>query len=245
MNTYNIAGLTVSLQASGKTLARQSPPYLSSEPRPVDFAIAVDEDFMRLKQKENPHLSPDECEYIWTGFEFYRQLLDFQGMMLHASALVLGNRSYLFSAPCGTGKSTHARLWQQHFGIDKARIINDDKPAIRFIDNSFYVYGTPWSGQSEYNLNLKVPLQAICFLQQSTSNWIRELESKTVLPLILNQTLRPRDQKPMEKLLALLDKLIRQVPFYQMGCTISTEAVAMAHQVMSSGQISASVREGW
>lgn len=243
MHTYNIADLTVVLKANGKTLARQSPPYLSYESRPVDMTIALDEDFLMHKQKENPYLSIDECEYIWTGSEFYRQLLNFEGMMLHASALAYEGRSYLFSAPCGTGKSTHTRLWQQHFGIDKARIINDDKPAIRFIDNSFYVYGTPWSGKSEYSLNVKVPLQAICFLEQSRYNWITELESKAILKLILNQTLRPSDKASMDKLLILLDKLIGKVPVYKMGCNISPEAVEMAYRVMSPPWVGSPVWE--
>ncbi len=50
--------------------------------------------------------------------------------MLHASAIVVGNSAYLFSASSGTGKSTHTKLWQECFG-DKAVIINDDKPVIR------------------------------------------------------------------------------------------------------------------
>ena len=235
MHTYKIADLTVALQANGKILAKQSPPYLSDSTRPVDFTIALSEDFLRQKQQENPHLSLDECEYIWTGADFYRQLLNFDGLMLHASALAYGGRAYLFSAPCGTGKSTHARLWQQHFGIAKVHIINDDKPAIRCIDNYFYVYGTPWSGKSEYNLNIKVPLQAICFLEQSIYNWIKKLETQAVLKLILNQTLRPYEIQQMDNLLTILDKLIRQIPVYKMGCTINSEAVEMACQAMSSG----------
>jgi hypothetical protein len=243
MQTYKIADLLVALQANGKTLTRQTPQYLSCESRSADITIALNDNFLQCRQKENPHLSFDECEYIWTGIEFYRQLLNYNGMMLHASALAYEGRSYLFSAPCGTGKSTHARLWQEHFGFDNARIINDDKPALRFIDNSFYVYGTPWSGKSEYSLNLKVPLQAICFLEQSTYNWIIKLESKAVLKLILNQTLRPHEEKSMENLLILLDKLIREVPVYKMGCNIDTGAVAIAYEAMASGRISASAWE--
>jgi len=119
-------------------------------------------------------LSLDECEYIWTGASFCRHLLDYEGMVLHASALAYEERAYLFSAPCGTGKSTHARQWQEHFGSDKVQIINDDKPALRLTDGSFYVFGTPWSGKSEYSLNVQVPLQAICFLEQSAHNWIEK-----------------------------------------------------------------------
>ena len=175
----------------------------------------------------------DECEYIWTGADFYRHLLEHNGLMLHASALAYEGKAYLFSAPCGAGKSTHAKLWQEYFGKDKIQIINDDKPAIRLIDNAFYVFGTPWSGKTDQNLNVKVPLQAICFLEQSAHNWIDKLESKAALKSLLNQTLRPYEIHLMDNLLTLLDKIIRQIPIFHMGCNISDEAVMMACQAMS------------
>lgn len=244
MQRYKIAGLLVGLQPNGQILAGQSSPYLTAKlTRPVDFTIALSQGFLRQKQQENPHLSLDECEYIWTGAKFYRRLLDYDGFMLHASALAYEGRAYLFSAPCGTGKSTHAGLWRQHFGTAKVGIINDDKPALRCIDNTFYAYGTPWSGKSDSSLNVKVPLQAICFLEQCTHNWIKQLEPKATLKLILNQTLRPYELESMDNLLNLLDKLIRQIPVYKMGCTISSEAVEMAWQAMSPGGSSLSLVE--
>jgi hypothetical protein len=233
MTTYCIANLIVDLRASGNILARQSRPYLTDSARPVDFTIALSEDFLQQKQQEHPHLSMDECEYIWTGADFYRHLLEYNGLMLHASALAYEGKAYLFSAPCGTGKSTHAKLWQKYFGNDKIQIINDDKPAIRLIDNAFYVFGTPWSGKSDQNLNIKVPLQAICFLQQSLHNWIDKLESKAALKLFLNQTLRPYEIHLMDNLSALLDNIIRHIPIFHMGCNVSDEAVVMACQAMS------------
>jgi hypothetical protein len=154
-------------------------------------------------------------------------------MVLHASALAYEGRAYLFSASCGVGKSTHARQWQNHFGADKVQIINDDKPAIRLLDGKFHVFGTPWSGKSDLNLNVQVPLQGICFLQQSDHNWIEKIDSKAAFKLLLNQTLRPHELQAMDNLLIFLDKLIRQIPIYAMGCTISSEAVVMAYQTMS------------
>lgn len=53
----------------------------------------------------------------------------YNGLMLHASAAALGGRAYLFSGPCGRGKSTHTRLWQQTFG-EAVQVFNDDKPVL-------------------------------------------------------------------------------------------------------------------
>lgn len=96
----------------------------------------------------------------------------YNGLMLHASAAALGGRACLFSGPCGRGKSTHTRLWQQTFG-EAVQVFNDDKPALRRLDGRWYAYGTPWCGKDGINLNQKWPLGGICFLEKSQENRIR------------------------------------------------------------------------
>lgn len=116
-----------------------------------DIQLSINEAFCRVKQQENPHLTLEQCEYIFAGSEFYRKLINLGGFMLHASAIVVDNKAYLFSAPSGTGKSTHTKLWQECFG-DKAIIINDDKPAIRIEEGKCFAYGTPFSGKTDEKL---------------------------------------------------------------------------------------------
>lgn len=187
---------------------------------------------------EYPHLSLDELEYIQTGFAFSRALLEFNGFCLHASAVAVENRAVLFSGPCGTGKSTHTGLWQQYFSPDRAVIVNDDKPALRLMEDTFYVYGTPWSGKSTLNANMKVPLQAIVFLKQAEGNHIRRLSSKEAVKMLIYQSLRPdSDSIKMDRLLTLLDALLKKIPIYQMDCTISTDAVKLAYDTINSGRM--------
>jgi len=233
MSIYKIAELIVNLENKGKTLEKQGKVYLTDKSETADITITLTYEFIKSKQKENPHLTIDECQYIWTGSEFYHKLLDFDGFMLHASALAMDNKAYLFSAKSGTGKSTHTELWQKCFGEDRAVIINDDKPAIRFINNLFYVYGTPWSGKSDKNLDMKVPLKGIIFIERSETNWIKRIDSKQAIKLILDQTLRPKKIEKMDKLLGMIDKLLKIVPIYKMGCDISEGAVKLAYSVLN------------
>ena len=153
--------------------------------------------------------------------------------MLHSSAVEIDGKAYLFSAPSGTGKSTHTSQWLKLFG-DKACIINDDKPAIRFVDGVPYAYGTPWSGKSDLNVNKGVPVQGICVLERSANNFIEPLDEGTAVYSILNQTIRPRKREYMDNLLALLDRVIAAVPVWRMGCNISVEAAKMAYDAMSA-----------
>lgn len=236
MKIHNIAGLTTHMEYYYERLSKQAEAYVTNEQDTPDILIHFSKDYLRERQKENPHLSMNECEYIWTGAEFYHQLLNYRGFMLHASGVVYKGYAYLFSAPSGTGKSTHTGLWQKHFG-SKAQIINDDKPAIRIHEDGVFVYGTPWSGKTALNLNIKVPLKAICFIERSPKNHIRQIPARDAIGMILNQTLRPPDLSQMDKLLACLDTLLQKIPIYQMGCNISEEAAELAYRTMSQGTL--------
>lgn len=226
---YAIASLIVDMQPEGKTLLTQSKPYLTDSGAEADITVNIDRFQLQKMQQKNPHLTYDDCEYIYTGEVFYKALIGFDGMLLHASAVSLDGEAYLFSAKSGGGKSTHAALWLRFFG-GRANIINDDKPALRLIDSKFYVMGTPWSGKTNLNRNESAPLKAIAFLEQGKENTIKRLNAKEALPLLFEQTLRPA--KDIDKLSFLLDRLLKDVPFYKLTCDISMDAVRCAYHAM-------------
>ena len=232
MNLYKIADLLLSVENAGKTLYRLMEPYKTnekSEAQKTDITMCINRAEMMKSKVAYSHLSNDEWEYIQTGHAFACKLLDFDGFCLHSSAIVYDGRAYLFSGPSGRGKSTHTNLWQQFYGQDKAVIINDDKPALRMINDVFYTYGTPWSGKDTINTNICVPLEAIVFLEQASENNIRCLESQEAVKLIIHQSMRQNnDINKMNKLLTLIDCLLQTIPIYQMKCNISLEAVEIA-----------------
>lgn len=233
MNKYRIAELNVLMNPLHETLKSRAHSYLFDFDGKEDIAAALSAEEIQEKQNAHPNLTLDDCEYLYTGADFYEKLLGFDGMFLHASAVAVGGNAYLFSAPCGGGKSTHTALWQEYFGKDRAIIINDDKPAIRLINDTLYVFGTPFSGKSDKNTNIKVPLKAICFLEHAKENSIRKMSAVEALMQIFNQTLRPTDAKRMEKLIFLVDKLLKHIPVYKMGCNMSLDAVETSYTQMS------------
>ncbi len=232
-NKYMIAGVkTGMIIHSGGIVDRQSEGYLCDFEGYPEIIVAPDCDDMESRFKELAHLTQPECEYMWTGAAFCEKLLDFDGFMLHASAVAYEGKAYLFSAPSGTGKSTHTGLWVKHFGEDKAYIINDDKPVIRIVDGTVLVYGTPWSGKTNKNKNVGVPLQGICFLEQAAENSIDRMNVNDAVFRILNQTIRPKNQKRMASLLDILDRVLKFKPVYLMGCNMSEDAVMTAYNKM-------------
>ena len=177
-------------------------------------------------------LSFESNIYLQSGFQFYHQLLDFDGMMLHSSALELDGRAYLFSGPCGVGKSTHTKLWQSTFG-EKVKIFNDDKPALRRLEEGWFAYGTPWCGKDGININMKAPLGGICFLKQSTENSIRRLDKKEAIQKILSQTTtKIGDVVQMDKLLITVGRLVEEIPIYELCNKPEPEAALMSYHAM-------------
>lgn len=155
----------------------------------------------------------------------------YNGLMFHASAAALGGRAYLFSGPCGRGKSTHTHLWQQTFG-EAVQVFNDDKPALRRLDGRWYAYGTPWCGKDGINLNQKWPLGGICFLEKSQENRIRRLPAAEALPLILAQTTYRLPPQYMELLLASLDSLLREIPVFLLENRPEEAAARLSFETM-------------
>jgi hypothetical protein len=242
MKLFRIAGLVIAMEPKFPTLMAQSALYEMSKKEQEDFqrkpdiVIDLPMEFYEERQKENPHLTLNDCEYIWTGSEFYHQFIQHDGFLLHSSAVAVDNKAYLFSAPSGTGKSTHTGLWLQYFG-EKAEIINDDKPAIRYIDGHFFAIGTPWSGKTALNANRSVPLQGIAFIERAKTNSIQPMPVQEGIIALMNQTLRPDDYSLMDRLLSLLDQLFQQIPVYRLACNMELEAVETSYNTMSQGEL--------
>lgn len=182
---------------------------------------------------------PDYPEPFLEGLVVFRKLCDYalehaDGIIFHCSAIMVDGEAYLFTAPSGTGKSTHARLWRELLK-DKAVMINDDKPIIRRVDNEFYVYGTPWKGKHELGTNQRAKIKAICKIYQDKENKIERISSGEMLLTILNQTVRPTEEKKFDKLLAILDALLSSVNLYSLGCNISEQAARLSYDTMKRG----------
>ena len=230
---YVIAGIkTGMILRDGWTTERQARQYEFDFDGEPEITLGLEDEYIIERNKEFPTLSLDDCEYMYTGSEFCTRLLAFDGFMLHASAVVVGDKAYLFSAPSGTGKSTHTSLWLETFKKDGAYILNDDKPVLRLIDGEVRTFGTPWSGKNDQSRNANVRLGGICFLERSEENWIKELSKKDALYRILDQTIRPQNEKEMTDLLDVLDRCLENIKIWNMGCNISKDAAKMAFDTM-------------
>ena len=230
MAIYKIADVIVEMDIRFDRLKNQAEQYLYKGNKKADITLVLEEKVMERARKEFPKLDDGSLEYLLFGALFYDKLLDYDGMMLHASAVSVENRAYLFSANSGVGKSTHTTFWTQL--IRGARIINDDKPALRFIDGDIYVYGTPFSGKHDISINGRFLLGGICFLERGKENIIKDISPKDSIPLILPQTASMHSAERISKKLEVIDRLLTNSRLYKMQCTNDISAAKVSYEKM-------------
>lgn len=247
---YNIAGLKVLMTTYYEETYKRAEKYIAKDEnwdeKEADIVIDLgNETYEKIYDEYMPYLNCEAIEYIYTGSYFHHLLLKYNGCMLHSSGVVVDGYAYLFSANSGTGKSTHTGLWLEHFK-DKAYIINDDKPVLKKENDSWYVYGTPWSGKYDINANKKELLGGIVFLERSKTNYIEPLQVKDAIPLFYNQTVKSfKKVENIELVLKTLEQVLTENPIYKMGCDISDSAVEMAYNTIKITEARMKIKKGF
>lgn len=169
----------------------------------------------------------------WTAL--YRKICGFvlahDAFLMHCAVIGYEGRGYAFSAPSGTGKTTHIRLWQQVFGADKVQIVNGDKPILRRFGDTFYAYGTPWCGKEGYNTNTRGPLAGLCFVERWTENSIRRMTVEEAVPHLFTQIM-VGDSPDLGRQMELADALLTDVPCYLLRCNMDPAAAVAARDGM-------------
>ena len=228
---YKIAGLVIKLDSFGRT-AQQAENYKIDSTEYCDFTLTS-----RWPENKANHPEWDDKigEYMFTGADFYKMLLDYDGLMLHSSVVVVDGKAYLFSADSGTGTSTHTQLWLKLFG-DRAYILTDDKPALRLEDGVWYAYGTPWSGKNDISVTARIPIAGIAMLERDAENSIERFGGVEAIRLIMAQLHIPKQMDCRIKLMELLDQLITMVPIWRLKCNMDLSAAQLSYNVMSGAE---------
>ena len=154
---------------------------------------------------------------------------------MHASVIEVDGFAYAFSAPSGTGKSTHTSLWLKN--IPNARVINGDKPLMRVEDDgTVTAFGTPWNGKENWGDNIKATMKAVCFLDRGEQNEIRRCGEEESIMRLAQQLYLRGGRTSVNLQLLMMDALVRAVPFFVLKCNISDEAAWLSYRTLSTCQ---------
>ena len=196
-----IAGYTAQINSLFDSTRDYCRKYLTEEA--PDFSVTVSQEDLAFEQEAlrqealeegikiriftDPFLERAAIQRQYAEFLFEQNVL-----MTHGSTVAVDGKAYLFTAGCGTGKSTHTRLWRQVFGA-RAVMVNDDKPFLKITGTGVLACGSPWSGKHGLDSNIAVPLQGICILDRGNENRIAGIAPEEALPMLLHQSYCPLD----------------------------------------------------
>ena len=240
--TMEIAGAVFRVQPMFQSTVEYCRPYLTNkksefqvEVTPEDLVYEQEmlereavEEGLKIRKFKEPFLERATIQRKVADYLVTRDTL-----MLHGSTVAVDGFAYLFTAPCGTGKSTHTRLWREVFG-DRAVMVNDDKPFLRFTAGQVLAYGSPWSGKHGLATNICVPLGGICLLHRGQENEIHPIAPQAMMEMLLHQAHLPDNADLAEKAGALVERLADRVLLWEMSCTKEHEAARVAYGAMAA-----------
>ena len=235
MALYRIADFLFDIVPRYDLLARVCEPYRTAEGGTPDLRIEISEQQLREAAQRDTEHSVAYAESLCVCRAVSQYAAEHGVILFHAAAVEVDGKAYAFSAPSGTGKSTHIRLWRRVYGA-RVEIINGDKPLLREKEGVLTVYGTPWCGKEGWHRNTSAPLAGLCFIERAEKNGIRRMESSEAVERIFSQLLKPASPDGVAETLRIADLLIRNVPIFLLGCDVSDEAAKTSFTAMVEGE---------
>ena len=180
----------------------------------------------------NPHRGYAESICIYR--EIAETLPKYNRCVFHGAVLEYDKSGYMFTAPSGTGKTTHIMLWKKFLG-DKCEIVNGDKPILHIEENKVTAYATPYAGKENYHNHSSARLKGICLIKRGEENKIERVNAGEYISEIVPQIYMPNQPEQAIKTLELLDMLIKAVPLYVLHCDISEDAFKTSFEMLTKG----------
>jgi len=241
--TVRIAETVISVTAlfdSTETFCRD---YICSATPDISVAVLCEDiererEYSERENKINNEPIVNYSDAYLETLALYRkiceELIDRDILLFHGAGISVNGSGILFTAPSGTGKTTHIKLWHKLCKRENRSfaVINGDKPLIKITEDGVKMFGTPWQGKEGYGCNSSAPLNAIVVLARGESNRMDEVKVSSVLDVLIQQSYRPRNSMKLIKTLSMLDKLSRNVKTYKLFCNMDISAAEVAYNAV-------------
>ena len=247
--TMRLAGVAVEVRALHESTREFCADYLAGGPASEHVKLSqADIDAERIlsaKHDERAGLPVhDYSDAYLETLALYRKIagimLAHDAIVFHGCVLAVDGQAYVFTAPSGTGKTTHARYWLSQ--IAGAHVLNGDKPLLRMRDGVALACGTPWQGKERMGRNEDLPIAGICVLKRSERAHIEPVSFTDVMDVLIGQTHRPPDVEGLVRCLGLVEEIGSGTPLWRMGCTLDERCARTSYEAMAGAGRGAQVR---
>ena len=161
--------------------------------------------------------------YLALRTPFLLKALERGMVMLHSASILYAGKVFCFSAPSGTGKTTHTNLWKKLYDID---FVNGDLNLLKPGSDSAIVYGTPWCGTSGIFTRDTLPLGGIVFLKQAHINKVTAVSGGERFTKLVSRLITPAWNHDLcGKICSASASLAASVPMWTLECDVSDGAV--------------------
>jgi hypothetical protein len=201
---------------------------------PLYKAVAIDRRLTRgrLHFSRRPRGPRNPLDYPLDELLFQHRLVREGGMEVHACGLLLRGRAVLFCGRSGAGKSTTARLWRRHHPA--ARLLSDDRIALRPRARGVRAHGTPWHGDGGFASDRAGLLRAVFFLAHARRTAVRRLpEAEAAARLLARSFPPPWDRGALASVLAACGRVAAAVPCYELAFRPDASAVTAVLEALA------------
>ncbi len=209
--------------------------YMTDKP-PLFSVFVTDSQIEAERAAVQNRFSYEICESTALHREIVAHMLRYEVFLMHSAVVSVDGTAYVFMAKSGVGKSTHISLWQECFG-ERAVVVNGDKPMFSFVGDTLYAHGSPWRGKELIGVSVSAPVGGICFLERGEKNLILPSSETDIIRKIFHQMLVPESSEEQAVLMSFVNRLIKNVPFYNLKCNMEREAALVAYEGMRGDRI--------
>ena len=133
--TVGLAGINVAITSLFDEVYNFCHDYLTDGP--ADMSVSVTTEDIKYEKIVNEREAQIEgipvvdyqdsyLETLAVYRKIVTKMLDFDTFLMHGAVIAVGDKAWLFTAPSGTGKTTHINLWLNN--ITGSYVVNGDKP---------------------------------------------------------------------------------------------------------------------
>lgn len=161
-----------------------------------------------IYQNKNPQEPFNPFMYPLGSILLFYILNKHNGILMHASAVFTNNKGYIFTGKSGVGKTTISHIFTKKY----AKLIHDDRIAIRKIDTKYYMYNTPIYNNDTSKRSV---ITEIFLLKQDNENSLTKIDgAKAISMLLANCIHQNYNDSLLSYLLNFLSDLSETTPIY-------------------------------